>query len=188
VRLKKIAAWGVAAIALIALCGTALYANALRKEDLTLLTSCMRVEKPAVAWTCKQAVYARGVTPAEAQELNAGIGVLHALSFSDPMEAKRLLELFIAGGVNVDSIDPETGWTALHTKVSDRYVEDIKLLLAHGARTDARDKKGRTPLQYAVELQDRHPHEAFGPVIAVLKAEEEKRSAQRPPQQFPAGK
>jgi ankyrin repeat protein len=148
----------------------AFYANDLRKEDITLLTSCMRVEPAFFAWTCKRAIYLRGLTPSEVKRLNEEAGIVHALAFPDPQDSKEMLELFLKSSVDVNAVGRESGRAALHSLVSSRKVEDIRLLLAHGARTNIRDASGRTPLEYAVALQARFPGERYEPVVALLKA------------------
>lgn len=75
-----------------------------------------------------------GETPLHAQagHRNGGVAVL--------------LEL----GANVNSGDGARG-TPLHKAADRGNVEAARLLLAHGARADARNERGQTPLVYALE-------------------------------------
>lgn len=168
-NLRRTGVWIIAALLIAATAFVALYANSLRHQRLTLLTSCARVEAAPIAWSCKQAIYMRGISAEEVGQLNTGPGAVHALGFDDPNDSKKMLELFLASGVDINSADPTTGSTVLHGLVSSRELQDIQLVLAHGARADLRDKQGRTPLDYAIELQNKHPSEGYMQVIAVLR-------------------
>ena len=169
-RIGRLARWGLVLLAATTLGISAFYANDLRKQDITLLTSCMRVEPAFFAWTCKRAIYLRGITPSEVKRLNDEAGIVHAVAFPDPQDSKEMLEFFLKSGVDINAAGRESGRAALHSLVSSRKVEDIRLLLAHGARTDIRDQHGRTPLEYALELQNRYPGASYETVVRALSA------------------
>jgi ankyrin repeat protein len=56
-------------------------------------------------------------------------------------------------GAEVDVADPINGTTPLHLAAGQGYPEIIRLLLAHGAFVDAKDRLGETPLVQAANLQ-----------------------------------
>ena len=74
---------------------------------------------------------------------------------NDQVSARALIEY----GVDVNTKDPETGFTPLHELVADwgygrHHPKDLfLLLLSKGADVNAPDKKGITPLGYAVGPQ-----------------------------------
>lgn len=61
----------------------------------------------------------------------------------------RVLELFLANGVDVNSHDDDSGSTALHWATSNSNGALVSWLLSHGSDINSRDLKGKTPLMIA---------------------------------------
>ena len=61
-------------------------------------------------------------------------------------------------GINYDerkiNIGNKNNLTPLHIAVINRDIELIKLLLSKGAKTDIKDSKGKTAIDYALEKKD----------------------------------
>ena len=58
----------------------------------------------------------------------------------------------VAMDIGVDTVQPLTGWTALHHAVYCNRVKNCKLLLSCGADLEARDRRGVTPERIARDL------------------------------------
>ena len=61
-----------------------------------------------------------------------------------------LVDLALAGGVGLDTPDPETGRTALHVAATYGYGRTVKRLVEQGADTSICDNWGNTPESLAV--------------------------------------
>jgi ankyrin repeat protein len=151
---------------------TAYYIHSLRKQAPTLLVACMRVERAPVAWACKQALIKRSIAKEEVDFLNQEAGIVGVLGFEEPADASLVIEKFLNSGVDINAVHQALGNTALHTLVSSRDIQDIQLMLRYGARTDIRDRAGRTPLEYATELQKKNPDEGYESVVSALRQHE----------------
>ena len=173
---KRIFVWGTATIAI----GfTGLYAafvyEKLDDKPLSLI-SCIDVEAPWVAWTCKQVLRHASLTPEQVRDLNAEGGAQYPVSMNDPKEAEELLALFLSRGVNINAGNRQgKGWTALHLAAISDPPAAVTLLLKYGARTDVRDEDGRTPLDLARRSQSRYPNDPhIAETIRLLEAAERK--------------
>jgi ankyrin repeat protein len=62
------------------------------------------------------------------------------------------LELLLKAHADINATDAD-GKTALMAAAQSGHVERVRFLLSHGARADARDKKGRTALTYAADFK-----------------------------------
>jgi ankyrin repeat protein len=60
-----------------------------------------------------------------------------------------IVQVLLNHGVNVNSVDSEDGWTALHTVAFQGDGKMMELLLSHGADPSATDYDGRTALHVA---------------------------------------
>ncbi len=68
-------------------------------------------------------------------------------------ERGKIVEIVSKPGSTIlDTKDASTGETALHIVTKKRDLELMAFFLARGAKADARDKAGNTPLLYAVEI------------------------------------
>lgn len=59
------------------------------------------------------------------------------------------LKVFIANEIDIDSIDPDTGKTALHIASQKNHILIIKALIAAGANTQIQDYAGKYAIDYA---------------------------------------
>ena len=69
-------------------------------------------------------------------------------------EAAECVQLALDRGADVNEAN-DAGQTALHVAAAQRGEEFIRFLVARGARLDAKDKQGRTPLDVALGLGGR---------------------------------
>jgi ankyrin repeat protein len=69
---------------------------------------------------------------------------------------KEVAELLIAKGADVNAKQAVEGETPLHLATWDGYKEIAELLINNGADVNAKDEDGRTPLDWAKEITNRH--------------------------------
>ena len=85
----------------------------------------------------------------------AGVGWRELSSIAPEKDAldtvKMLWEL---GGYDINAATSTTGQTALHGAAGRGAVSIIQFLVDHGAKLDAKDKKGRTPLIEAGPIEE----------------------------------
>jgi ankyrin repeat protein len=60
------------------------------------------------------------------------------------------LELLLKAGGDVNTIDPQRGWTPLHGAAFWGWNDVVKYLVSKGARLDAKDNRGFTPIDAAL--------------------------------------
>lgn len=89
--------------------------------------------------------------PARAQ-FSDSYTFLKAVRDADPTKTMEYLDK--PGAPALNSRDPSTGETALHIVVKRHDQTWLNVLLARGARTEDRDRDGRTPLLLAALLSD----------------------------------
>jgi ankyrin repeat protein len=80
--------------------------------------------------------------------------VFYAIENCGSGTASELIPLFKNGGVDINVIDKATGNTPLIAAVKRGCKNIISFLLINGANPDARDKAGKTALQWAVAKKD----------------------------------
>jgi hypothetical protein len=82
---------------------------------------------------------------------NNGATALHCTAYNGNPVIVRLL---LNQGINIDPRESIWKWTPLHlaSRQGHRYV--ARLLLAYGADKEAKDKKGKTPSDYAKDRRD----------------------------------
>jgi ankyrin repeat protein len=66
-------------------------------------------------------------------------------------EAADCVKLALDRGADINAAN-DAGQTALHIAAAQRGDEFIRFLVGHGARLDAKDKQGHTPLDVAMGL------------------------------------
>ncbi|KAJ6784126.1 hypothetical protein PWT90_07276 [Aphanocladium album] len=73
----------------------------------------------------------------------------NALRWLAAHDAKACIELLLENGADIQAPHPKTGCTPLHASVLGNNAFALELLLAKGAKTEARDWEGATPLAVA---------------------------------------
>lgn len=86
-----------------------------------------------------------------------------------------IAEKLLGAGAVIDTEDAE-GCTPLHLAVAGRRLDVVWLLLSHGARTDARDDEGRTPMAHARGCAPAESMLRHGTSAALLRAVEADRA------------
>lgn len=159
-NIVRLAKWG-AGLLLIGTIGLYItFVAQTRRESPLLLLSCMKVDPPLTAWTCRQVLLHGSFQPEDVAQLNRQAGARYALDFPDPAVAEKMLALFIAQGVDINAVDENANnWTALYGTIADGDAEHIRLLLRHGARLDVRDTNGISPLEFAHRQQQKYPND-----------------------------
>lgn len=81
------------------------------------------------------------------------------------------LALLVSRGVDINARNSqEQGLTALHAAALAGEANGVRLLLAHGARADLQDDKGRTALELARTAAGKHPDDAgLAEVVQLLR-------------------
>ena len=143
-------------------CGMLMEAGAADVADAGGVTPLMEACRSG-AWETVTDMLSRASPPrfdASKRESRRGMGVLHAAisraSAGSAPFALALAEL-LQHGADVHCVDAKTGWTPLHLAASHGLAETVALLVQRGAKVDATDAKGRTPLIVAVEVAALHP-------------------------------
>jgi ankyrin repeat protein len=93
-----------------------------------------------------------GVNPLMAA---AGVGTKEEDTTGRHKTAAEMIEtirLCLAAGVDINAADSKDGRTALHGAALQGYDPVVQFLVDHGAKLDAKDQKGRTPLDMAMGL------------------------------------
>lgn len=156
-------------LVVVAVGGYAAYVVHLSQQAPLTLMSCMARGLPWSAWTCEQVLTRHGLDHDAVAELNRQAGArLPLLMFDDPAQAERILDMFLAHGVDINATDAQ-GMTALHTLArSGRPPKRVAMLLSRGARVDLSDHTDKTPLDLAMIAMWRHPNENQASVIRML--------------------
>lgn len=159
--MKTAIKWVGVAVVLVAVSGCAYAFNKIRQWDLATLQTCSQHSTfPGSTWVCRQALERYEPTPADIADLNRTVGATVPLMVSDDAEAKRLLQRYMAAGLDInarDTVRPDMGWTSLHMLVIAPDVRGINILLDAGARTDIQDGQGRTPLELLRQQSKKFP-------------------------------
>jgi ankyrin repeat protein len=100
-------------------------------------------------------------------------GLGGALYWAARCGKKKIVELLLENGMNVDSRDYQREETAIAGAMKHKHYDIVKLLLEHGADPDAEDPYDGSLLQQAVELGDQ------GLVKALLHRINEKKARQK---------
>jgi len=152
--------WSIAVALLAGGVAVALFARSVLGRDAMQLQICMEVERPILAWPCKQALYRLHPTAAEIRELNRSAGAQFVVFMEDRAEAQRLLAHYLQAGLDLDARDKRDvlavgesrsnpHWTALHLAAMALDENAVRLLLDNKANPAVKDDAGRTPLDLA---------------------------------------
>ncbi len=124
------------------------------------LQICLEVERPILAWPCRQALYRLHPTVAEVRKMNHSAGAQFVAFMEDKAEAQRLLSHYLKAGLDIDAQDHRDSnaagesrsnphWTALHLAAIALDEDAVRLLLDNKANPAVKDDAGRTPLDLA---------------------------------------
>lgn len=91
------------------------------------------------------------VYPAYARVFYLGKLPIHRAIWLHSLEMTKLLVQVNADNINVPEISME-GFTPLHIAVKERLINIVDLLVKNGASVEAKDNRGRTPIELAKEL------------------------------------
>lgn len=149
-KIARLAMWLLGLILLGAIGLYTVFAAQTWKASPLFLLSCMKVDPPVAAWTCRQALFHRTFQPDELVQLNRQAGARYPLDLPEADDAEKTLALFITQGVDINAGDENANnWTALHGMIAEGSIENIRILLRHGARTDVPDSNNITALDFA---------------------------------------
>jgi ankyrin repeat protein len=167
IRTRIVPIVGLVTFAVVVLYGS--IAISMTKQSPVLLLACMETEARWRAWTCEQVLRQVALSAEQVVELNRQAGVRLPVALAEPELAERMLNVFLAHGVDINARDVDTrGWTALHGFVAGRAADKVALLLKHGASVKVADADGMTPVDLARRLNKDHPGDAQIAVIVSL--------------------
>lgn len=154
---KKLMMWALILSVLLA-GGLWTYLFALTASDFNTLLFCSEgKDNPVIpAGLCRFYLFNFSGSDEDIAQLEQGPGIGWVLSIEDAGYQKRLLRFFLKKGASIDTQEPRSGITALHEAVLANNADHVALLLEHGASPQVRGRNsGRTPLQFALDLQNR---------------------------------
>jgi len=166
---RRYVALATVAGALLAISAYAAYD--LGSGDALSLQACVEVYPRPAGWICEKSLFWFHPTAAEVEEMNRSAGALIVLSVSDKEFGRRLLKHFLGAGLDINARDQRTQskWTALHGAAAGPNVEEVKILLAHGADPSIKDAAGMTPLDRAKRAQEKFPSPRQVEVVRLLE-------------------
>ncbi len=120
---------------------------------------CAADDVAVMKWTCRQFIAHVDFAPAVIAELNQEAGAIYVAVIKDEQQADFAMRRLLTQGVQIDARDARTQsrMTALHSAVLSGEPHSVGLLLRHGARADAPDASGLTPVDYAHKMQAKYP-------------------------------
>lgn len=105
---------------------------------------------------CQSYLFNFGGKPEEIAALNQGVGIGWVMRAKDDQDRRKLVSFLLQKGVDINAIDQRSGITALHAAVLENNLEAVELLLSNSANPAIKDRRrGKTPLEFALELKDR---------------------------------
>ncbi|MEJ8851805.1 hypothetical protein [Variovorax rhizosphaerae] len=165
----------------------ALLARSVLDRDAMQLQICMEVERPFLAWPCRQALYRLHPTAAEIRDMNRSAGAQFVVFMEDRAEARRLLSHYLNAGLDINAQDHRDAlasgesrgnphWTALHLAATALDENAVPLLLDNKANPAVKDDTGRTPLDLAkAAAAKQSPDQRNTAVIELLESAGSKR-------------
>jgi hypothetical protein len=153
---------------------TALATVAIVRQDIHALLICADqggLKVPFSRSLCRQYLFSFRGTAQDIAALHEGVGVSFVLQGrSPPADRERILSFLVDKGLDPNHIDMHR-LTPLHAAVVANSVQEVELLLRHGARPDVKDERyGLTPLELALTLErDERRQVGREAVIAALR-------------------
>lgn len=153
-RHRRVLAWVIATSVTAYL---SLSAYAIANQDIEELLVCADRGGMAILFaktSCRTYLFSLRGSEADIDALHRGIGASFIVQgVSQREEKERTLEFLIAKGLDINRIDAHQ-LTPLHGAVLANSLEEVDILLRHGARADIKDARfGLTALELAVKLQ-----------------------------------
>lgn len=172
-RWLRIALWALGGVVALCVAFAGYLVHYVRAFDLQKTFIYMELARPPFFRFFRYNLYALHPTPDEVLKLNREAGASIVLDMKDKVEQERLLSHLIAAGMDINAQDEKTSLTVLHMAASGSP-KDVALLLAHGARADVKNVRGRTPLDLALRSQKRFPSPEGAQAIQLLQAAQQR--------------
>lgn len=120
---------------------------------------------------CQRYLFRFGGAPEDIEALNHGTGVGWVIRAEDEDDRRKLLAFLLHSGVDINAVDRRSGITALHTAVLENDLSAVELLLSKGANPAIGDRgRGKTPLEFALELERKPKQPDRGAIVELLRA------------------
>lgn len=155
-RAKKIIYWLIFLVFL-GVAGSWSYVVARTIADFESLLLCSQGKDELIPKSlCQAYLFNFRGKPEEIAALNRGVGIGWVIRAEHETDRLKLVIFLIDKGVDINAIDPRSGITALHTAVIENDLPAVKLLLENGADRSVKDRsRGKTPLEFALELKEK---------------------------------
>ena len=169
-RLTKIIFW-LSALIFLSVAGTWGYVAVKTLTDFEALLLCSGGNDELIPkQLCQTYLFNFGDKPKEIATLNQGIGVGWVIRTEDEDDRRKLVGFLLKKGVDINAIDQRSGITALHTAVLENDLSAVELLLSYNANPSIKDRsRGKTPLEFALELKDKPNHPDRTAIIKLLE-------------------
>lgn len=170
-RSKKAALWLVLLV-LLGVAGSWAYVASRTFADFESLLLCSQGKDTLIQKSiCQGYLFRFGAETEDIAALNRGTGVGWVMRAEDEDDRKKLVAFLLQSGVDINTIDQRSGITALHTAVLENDLAAVELLLSNGANLAVGDRDhGRTPLEFALELETKPNQPDRGAIIQRLRA------------------
>ena len=171
-HVKKISIW-LAAILLLGAASAWAYIAIKTVTDFEALLLCSEGNDELIPKSmCQSYLFNFGANQEAIAKLNQGVGVGWVMRAEDERDRKKLVRFLLQKGVDINAIDRRSGITALHTAVLENNLSAVELLLSNGANPAIEERKrGKTPLELALELKNRPDQPDRTAIIKLLENE-----------------
>ena len=170
-RSGKAALWLVSLV-LVSIAGAWFYVASRTFADFESLLLCSQGRDELIPKSvCQSYLFRFGAAAEDIEALNRGTGVGWVIRAEDSDDRRKLVAFLLQSGVDIDAVDQRSGITALHTAVLENDLAAVELLLNFGANPAIRDRgRGRTPLDFALDLENQPNQPDRGPIARRLRA------------------
>jgi len=170
-RSMKAALWLVSLV-LLGIAGSWSYAASRTFADFESLLLCSQGKDDLIPKSmCQSYLFRVGGEPEDIEALNRGTGVGWVIRAEDEDDRRKLVAFLLQSGVDINAVDRRSGITALHTAVLENDLSAVELLMSNGADPAIGDRgRGRTPLEFALELESKPNQPDRGAIVELLRA------------------